>query len=96
MDEKLCGRCHEHDRHGRAPICIHCLRDNAARSVETKARLGISSPLQMMRGPRPQVLRCPDCGVEIDRAHATYHAYQAHGRRIPVERIDRTFAAVAS
>lgn len=57
MDKQLCGRCHEHDRHGRAPICIHCLRDNAARSVETKARLGISSPLQMMRGPRPRVLR---------------------------------------
>lgn len=96
MDDDLCGCCHEHPRHGRAWICIHCFRDNAHRSAETKALRGIASPLRLMRGRRAPVLRCRDCGDVVDRAHATYHALKAHGRVIPVESIDRAFAAVAS
>lgn len=95
MDD-LCGHCHEHPRHGRSYMCLHCLADNAARSVETKARLGIASPLQLLRGKRAPVLRCRDCGDVVDRAHASHHAWHCHHKAVPHEELDVRFAAVAS
>lgn len=96
-DENLCGHCHEHPRHGRSYMCIHCLADNAARSVETKARMGIRSLMQTLPVKRrPKVLRCRDCGDVVGRAHASQHAWNYHRKAVPHEELDVRFAAVAS
>lgn len=95
-DDNLCGCCHEHPRHGRAWICLHCFRDNAHRSAQTKALRGIASPLRLMRGRRAPVLRCRDCGDVVDRAHASWHAWTCHHKAVPHEELDVRFAAVAS
>lgn len=97
-DENPCGHCHEHPRHGRSYMCLHCLADNAARSAETKARLGILSGHQILSGGRRKapVLRCRDCGDVVDRAHASWHAWTCHRKAVPHEELEVRFAAVAS
>lgn len=94
MDGDLCGLCGEHAKHGRANLCIHCFRDNAAKSAATKVRQG-QFPLRFVRGRRAQRVRCPECREVLDRARASYHAWQAHGRAVPAFALDDVFSAVA-
>lgn len=93
-DAPLCVRCEEFPRHGRTSLCVHCHADRGARAqVTIRQRGSRSGHHKIYRARRVKNLRCPEpgCGVALDLAHATYHAWTAHHVVVPCHEREEYF-----
>jgi hypothetical protein len=61
---------------------------------EDVTMIGYQRTARLLR-PRPARLRCRTCGEVVTRQRATLHAYQAHGKNVPVQFMLAAFEAVS-